>query len=122
MSTIFNSTDSESQVLVMPERRRMTFTRSLIINLRSKPLGTIGLAIVLFIGIVALFSPWIARYPYEEPGPLQSQETRARIAKGRAETHWARPGSGSASFHKVQQPRNKLSAVALSRLTTNPLP
>lgn len=66
MSTIFNSTDSKSQVLALPERRRMTFTRSLLINLRYKPLGTIGLGIVLFIGIVALFSPWIARYPYEE--------------------------------------------------------
>lgn len=34
---------------------------------RRKPLGAFGALILIFTFVVALFSPWIARFPYEEP-------------------------------------------------------
>ena len=47
------------------ERRRMTFTRMTLHHLRSKPLGTAGLLMVLVIAVVAIFAPAIAPFDYQ---------------------------------------------------------
>lgn len=35
--------------------------------IRRKPLGAFGAFVLIFVLIIALFSPWIAQYPYSEP-------------------------------------------------------
>ena len=47
------------------ERRRMTFTRMTLHHLRTKPLGTAGLLMVLAITVVAIFAPAIAPFDYQ---------------------------------------------------------
>ena len=47
------------------ERRRMSFARMTLHHLRSKPLGTAGLLMVLVITVVAIFAPAIAPFDYQ---------------------------------------------------------
>ncbi len=51
--------------LAVPIRRRSSALRELRHHLRHKPLGAAGLFIVIFIGLVALFAPWIAPFGYQ---------------------------------------------------------
>lgn len=53
-------------VFDVPIRRRASFRRQLHRYLASKPLGTIGLAIVVASGVVALFAPLIAPFTFQE--------------------------------------------------------
>ena len=45
--------------------RRPSMFRQMTYYFRRKPLGAIGVGIVAFIGVVALFAPWIAPYEYQ---------------------------------------------------------
>lgn len=47
------------------ERRRMSFTRMTLHHLRSKPLGTAGLLMVLVIAVLAIFASVIAPFDYQ---------------------------------------------------------
>jgi peptide/nickel transport system permease protein len=66
MATTFNTTGGDAPVALAPGRRRPSSFKLLLHYLRTKPLGTAGLGIVVFIGLVALFSPLIAPFPYAE--------------------------------------------------------
>ncbi len=51
--------------LALPTRRRSSTVRELRYHLRHKPLGLAGLAIVIVVGLVALFAPLIAPFGYQ---------------------------------------------------------
>ena len=53
-------------ILAPPMRRRRSFARQLRHYLATKPLGTIGLLIVVAVGLVALFAPLIAPFSFQE--------------------------------------------------------
>ena len=54
--------ESEGQALT---RRRLSFTRLTLLYLRSKPLGTAGLLMVLIVAVVAIFAAVIAPFDYQ---------------------------------------------------------
>ena len=54
--------ESDDRVLT---RRRMSFTRLTLLYLRSKPLGTAGLLMVLVVALVAIFAAVIAPFDYQ---------------------------------------------------------
>jgi peptide/nickel transport system permease protein len=66
MATTFNTTGGDSPVVLVQGRRRPSSFKLLLHYLRTKPLGTAGLGIVVVIGLVALFALLIAPYPYAE--------------------------------------------------------
>jgi peptide/nickel transport system permease protein len=66
MATTFNTTGGDSPVVLVTGRQRPSSFKLLLHYLRTKPLGTAGLGIVVVIGLVALFAPLIAPYPYAE--------------------------------------------------------
>jgi ABC-type dipeptide/oligopeptide/nickel transport system permease subunit len=66
MATTLNTAGGDPPAVLVSGRRRPSSFKLLLHYLRTKPLGTAGLGIVVVIGLVALFSPLIARYPYAE--------------------------------------------------------
>lgn len=57
---------SRDSVIAVTGRRRATFFKQVKYYFRTKPLGTFGVLMVIFVGLVALFAPLIAPYPYQE--------------------------------------------------------
>jgi peptide/nickel transport system permease protein len=53
-------------VAATPGRRRPGFARQVRYYARRKPLGVVGVAIVVIVGLIALFAPWIATFPYQQ--------------------------------------------------------
>lgn len=51
--------------IVTTLRQRASFTQLTLYYMRRKPLGAFGVGIVIFVGLVALFAPLIAPFPYQ---------------------------------------------------------
>ena len=69
MATPYQSTSADSNqegVLVAEQQRRPGFVKYAIYYFRHKPMGTLGLAIVLSMMLIAIFAPLIAPYTYQE--------------------------------------------------------
>jgi peptide/nickel transport system permease protein len=69
MATPFETSSAESiqeRILAAPATRRPSGTAYFLYYLRHKPLGTIGLSIVVLMILTAVFAPLIAPYTYQE--------------------------------------------------------
>jgi peptide/nickel transport system permease protein len=69
MATDFETTSADvirTRILTAEAGRRPTGTQYFLFYLRTKPLGSAGLAIVVLVILVAFFAPLIAPYTYQE--------------------------------------------------------
>jgi peptide/nickel transport system permease protein len=69
MTTPFETTSPETiqeRILAVPATRRPSAYAYFLYYLRHKPLGTIGLSIVVLMVSIAIFAPLIAPYAYQE--------------------------------------------------------
>src|SRR5918999_3337993 len=69
MTTQFQNTSPEAireRILAAPATRRPSAYAYFLYYLRHKPLGTIGLSIVVLMILTAVFAPLIAPYTYQE--------------------------------------------------------
>ena len=56
---------NREQVIDLTTPRRASMLRQMGYYFRRKPLGGIGVGIVVMVGLVALFAPWIAPFEYQ---------------------------------------------------------
>ena len=56
---------NREQVIDLTTPRRASMLRQMSYYFRRKPLGGIGVGIVVMVGLVALFAPWIAPFEYQ---------------------------------------------------------
>ncbi|MCH8061217.1 MAG: ABC transporter permease [Chloroflexi bacterium] len=56
---------SREQVIALTGRKRASFFQQTRYYFRTKPLGAVGVSLVVFVGLVALFAPLIAPFEYQ---------------------------------------------------------